>query len=271
MDLKITTVQADLIWEDKTHNLSKFDNLLRGCSDSDIIVLPEMFTTAFSMKPETLAEPLFGETFKWMTQKARELNAVITGSFICVENQQYFNRLIWMQPDGNYFKYDKRHLFTLAGENTHYTEGSERITIEWKGWRICPLICYDLRFPVWSRNTTHFNLNEKKTDTKGYYDIVLYVANWPERRSHAWKSLLMARAIENQAYVVGVNRVGSDGNDVTHSGDSSIIDYAGNILFQQSYTEGVHTTILSDRKLTNFRNKFGFLFDQDNFSIQSVI
>lgn len=271
MDLKITTVQADLIWEDKTQNLLKFDNLLRGCTDSDIIVLPEMFTTAFSMKPEKLAEPLFSETFKWMTEKAKELNAVVTGSFICVENQHYFNRLIWMQPDGNYFKYDKRHLFTLADENAHYTEGSERITVEWKGWRICPLICYDLRFPVWSRNTAHFNLNDKNTSAEGYYDILLYVANWPERRSHAWKTLLLARAIENQAYVVGVNRIGLDGNEVLHSGDSSIIDYAGNILFQQSYTEGVHTTILSDSKLTNFRNKFGFLFDQDSFSIQTVI
>lgn len=270
MDLKITTIQVDLAWEDKLQNLSKFDEILRGVTDSDIILLPEMFTTAFSMKPAQFAEPLFGDTFQWLTKKSQELNAAIVTSFICVENGQYFNRLIFMKPDGNYFKYDKRHLFTLAGEHLHYMAGEERITIDYKGWRICPLICYDLRFPVWSRNALNFNLNKagfSKSNTLGYYDVLLYVANWPERRNHAWKSLLMARAIENQCYVAAVNRVGEDGNGVAHSGDTSVIDFAGNILFQQSYTEGVNSTILSRRKLEDFRNKFGFLSDQDAFSI----
>ena len=264
--LSITTVQADLSWENKVDNLKKFDDMLSQVKNTDVIVLPEMFTTAFSMNPAAFAENLFGAAFNWMTQKAKQLDAAITGSFICLENGKYYNRLIWMQPDGNYFKYDKRHLFTLAGENAHYTEGSERVTLEWRDWRICPLICYDLRFPVWSRNvlTPTFGGHVEET---GYYDILIYVANWPERRSNAWKSLLTARAIENQAYVVGVNRVGNDGNGIYHSGDSAIIDFAGAVLFSQAHTEGVHTTILSRSKITDFRNKFGFLSDQDSFNL----
>lgn len=266
MDLKITTVQIDLAWENKEQNLAKLDTILKGLPQTDIIVLPEMFTTAFSMKPAIFAEPMSGHTIQWLTEKAKELNAAIVGSFICVEKGQYFNRLIFMQPDGHYFKYDKRHLFTLAGEDQHYTAGKERITIEWRGWRICPLICYDLRFPVWSRNSKSFNLDASENKNE-YYDVLLYVANWPERRNQAWKSLLLARAIENQSYTVAVNRIGDDGNGVSHSGDTSIIDYSGNILLQYSYTEGVNTTILSKTKLENFRNKFGFLNDQDIFSV----
>ena len=264
--MKITTVQANLVWENKKANFQKFDDLLRGVTETDIVVLPEMFTTGFSMNPAPFAETLFGDTFAWMTQKAADLNAAITGSFICVENGKYFNRLLWVQPDGNYFKYDKRHLFTLARENAHYTEGVSRITIPWRGWLVCPLICYDLRFPVWSRNVSQspFENNDTQVD---YYDLLLYVANWPQRRSHAWKSLLMARAIENQTYVVGVNRVGEDGNGVTHSGDTSIIDYTGEILLSQSHTEAAYTTILSQSKMTEFRHKFGFLSDGDNFKI----
>ena len=265
MDLKVTTIQVDLAWENKAQNFEKFDTLLKTVGNTDVIILPEMFTTAFSMNPKAFAEPLMGDTFQWLTAKAKEYNAAITGSYICVENGQYFNRLIWMQPDGNYFKYDKRHLFSLAGEHTYYTEGSERITIDWKGWRICPLICYDLRFPVWSRNVPHAHFGTPSTE--GYYDLLIYVANWPERRNQPWKTLLAARAIENQTYVAAVNRVGFDGNGINHSGDTSVIDYAGEILFRLSNTEGAYTTILSYGKLMDFRNKFGFLADQDAFNL----
>ena len=263
-DLKITTVQTDLIWENKAANFNKINILLKNIGETDLVILPEMFTTGFSMKPELFAENLFGETFNWMRQKAVELNAAITGSFICLENGHYYNRLLWVQPDGNYFKYDKRHRFTLAGEHKHYTEGVSRLTILWREWRICPLICYDLRFPVWSRNWSNSPFDDTHTD---YYDLLIYVANWPQRRSHAWKSLLTARAIENQAYVVGVNRIGEDGNGIQHSGDTSIVDYAGELLLQKSHTEGVNTTILSPLKFKEFRDKFGFLNDADDFRL----
>ncbi len=277
-DIRITTVQADLVWENKIENYKKLDELLTsipptthsGNNYTDVIILPEMFATGFSMNPKPLAETLFGETFQWMAEKAKQFDAAVTGSFICVENGHYYNRLLWMFPDGNYYKYDKRHLFSLAGEHLHYTEGGSRQTIEWRGWRICPLICYDLRFPVWSRNTLQppFKSTEEFQNNKtGYYDILIYVANWPERRNHAWKSLLIARAIENQAFVVGVNRVGSDGNNIYYSGDTSVIDYSGETLFSQKHIEGIHTTILSSTNLEEFRKKFGFLADQDVFAL----
>jgi omega-amidase len=274
MDLKITTLQLDLVWENKVANFEKIDEILRGSLKTDVIVLPEMFTTGFSMTPEKLAEPMFSETFNWMKAKAFEYDAVITGSFICAENGQYFNRLIWMQPDGVFFKYDKRHRFSLAGENHHYTEGVERITVEWRGWRICPLICYDLRFPVWSRNAPAFQTddlrkvkNETIQNTPYYYDVLIYVANWPAIRAHPWKSLLVARAIENQSYVIGVNRVGLDGNQIAHSGDSAIIDFQGGTIFAITEKEDISTTILNRGDLVKFRNKFGFLEDQDSFKI----
>jgi omega-amidase len=281
MELKITTLQLDLVWENKAQNIENIQKILRGLPQTDVIVLPEMFTTGFSMTPEKWAEPMFGDTFDWLKTKALQCNAAITGSFICEEEGQYYNRLIWMQPDGNFFKYDKRHLFSLAGEQHHYKAGTERITIEWRGWRICPLICYDLRFPVWSRNapnvetdpflspnTPFFSQNtEGVQNTPSYYDVLIYVANWPAIRANAWKSLLVARAIENQAYVVGVNRVGFDGNNKAHSGDSAVIDYQGGIVFETSEIENISTTILNRGDLLKFRNKFGFLNDQDSFKI----
>jgi omega-amidase len=267
--MKITTVQTNLVWENKAANFQKFDDLMRGVSETDIIVLPEMFTTGFSMTPKSFAETIDGETFKWMLQKAKDLNAAITGSFICIENEHYYNRLLWVQPDGHYFKYDKRHLFTLARENDHYTAGDKRIIIPWRDWQVCPLICYDLRFPVWSRNTKYSPFEKSNAET-GYYDLLIYVANWPQRRNHAWKSLLIARAIENQAYVVGVNRVGEDGNGVMHSGDTAVLDYTGEILLSKAHTECLCTTILSKSKMTEFRHKFGFLSDSDNFKINIV-
>ena len=186
--LKVTTVQANLIWENKAANLEKFDQMLENIGETDVIVLPEMFTTGFSMTPKRLAENLFSETFDWMTRKSKIYNAAVVGSFICQEDDKFYNRLIWMQPDGNYHKYDKRHLFTLAGENAHYTEGSERLTIDWRGWRICPLICYDLRFPVWSRNVLQPNFGADKTNGRllRCIDVCCQLA---ERRNHAWKIL----------------------------------------------------------------------------------
>ena len=265
-ELRITTVQADLVWENKIENLSKFDFLLRGIKrgETDVIVLPEMFTTGFSMNPEAFAETMDDATVFWLKKKAWELDAAITGSFICLENDNYYNRLVWMLPDGTFSTYDKRHRFTLAGEDKYYTEGVERLIVKWRSWRICPLICYDLRFPVWARNG--MNVDTEEVD----YDILMYVANWPIARSHHWRILLEARAIENQAYVVAVNRVGTDANGYEYRGDTSVIDFGGEILLRRSFTEGVDTTIVLREKLTNYRKKFGFLADQDSFEIKLI-
>lgn len=260
--LRVTTIQTDLFWEDKKANLEKFDNLLANDLQTDIVILPEMFTTGFSMNPEPFAEPMNGETMIWLHQKARQLNAAITGSFIATEivngKNVFFNRLVFMQPDGNFSYYDKKHLFSLAGEHQFYTAGSERVLIDWRGWRICPLICYDLRFPVWSRNRV-----------QSPYDLLIYVANWPQRRVKAWESLLIARAIENQCFTIGVNRIGNDGNGLPHSGSTSVIDFSGERLYFLSGTEGVETITLSKENLRNFRKNLPFLADQDNFEFKN--
>ena len=256
--LRITMVQTSLHWENRDANLEQFSRLLVGLEgQTDLVVLPEMFTTGFSMAPEKLAERMDGPTMEWLMDQAGRLGAVVTGSVIVEENGAYFNRLIWMRPDGTFDSYDKRHLFGLAGEHLCYRGGTRRLVAEWKGWRICPLICYDLRFPVWSRN-----------EAGNPYDLLIYVANFPARRSVAWKNLLVARAIENQAYVVGVNRIGTDGNGHDHSGDSSLLDYEGNLLFRLSHQRGVFTTPLDPLGLQEFRKKFPFLADQDKFSLE---
>lgn len=253
--LKITTLQTNLFWEDLTANLNQLEaklNALVGLSD--IIILPEMFTTGFSMNPEKLAETPDGKTLAWLKQQAKKTAAVITGSYIVKEKNHYYNRLVWMQPDGQFQTYDKKHLFSLSEEPKHYTAGQEKLIVAYKGWKICPLICYDLRFPVWSRNTEN-------------YDLLIYVANWPEKRAHHWRSLLMARAIENQTYTVGVNRVGNDGNQFYHSGDTSVIDYAGNILVHTAHLETAITIELNHQKQQDFRNRFRFLADKDAFKL----
>ncbi len=264
-NLHVTAIQANLVWENKAANFKKFDEVLRGISSTDIIVLPEMFTTGFSMTPARFAESLFGETYQWLLEKSKNHDAAITGSFMCAENGHYYNRLLWVQPDGTHYIYDKRHLFSLAGEQNHYQAGVSRTTIQWRGWSICPLICYDLRFPVWSRNWQTSPFQADNEAIQDNYDLLIYVANWPQRRNHAWKTLLTARAIENQAFVVGVNRVGDDGNGIYHSGDTSIIDYAGEILQTRANTEGVDVAIFNREKLYEYRNKFGFLTDIDLF------
>ena len=257
-DLRISGIQSFLFWENIPNNLQQFSQKLQALKgQTDIIILAEMFTTGFSMHPAILAEDMQGSTMQWMTQQAAACQAVVTGSFIAKEKGLYYNRLIWMQPDGHFYTYDKRHLFTLANEHYHYTAGNKKLIVEWKGWKICPLICYDLRFPVWSRNVEE-------------YDLLIYVANFPEKRSQAWKSLLIARAIENQTYTVGLNRVGEDGNGIYYSGDSMIIDYEGNLLHQGSHIESIFTTSLSFEKQQQFRQKLQFLADRDIFEIKII-
>ncbi|MEO1624345.1 MAG: amidohydrolase [Bacteroidota bacterium] len=250
-ELRISLIQSPLHWEQPAANRALFDQKLAGLKgQTDLVVLPEMFTTGFSMNAVDMAENMEGPSLEWMHRQARELEAVVTGSLIIEDKGQYYNRLLWVQPDGRQHTYDKRHLFTLAGEHRHYSGGQERLIVEYKGWKICPLICYDLRFPVWSRNTVD-------------YDLLIYVANFPAKRSLAWKTLLQARAIENLAYTIGVNRVGTDENDIYYSGDSSLIDYEGNILFQQADEEAIFTTSLSYQAQQSFRQRFNFLADRD--------
>lgn len=256
--LTITTLQVPLVWENAEDNLAQFDQWLADIGTTDIVVLPEMFTTGFSMHPETLAEEPTGRTYQWLVTKAQALQAVVMGSYIVVDEGKYYNRLLIAQPDGTTLHYNKRHLFTLAGEDKHYTAGQERFTFDVKGWKIFPQVCYDLRFPVWSRNGIE--------NGNYYYDVAIYVANWPNRRANAWKSLLTARAIENQAYVVGVNRVGNDGNEVFHSGDSSITDYKGDKLYDATPAETqIVTTTLVHHDMEAFRRAYRFLADGDRF------
>jgi len=233
---------------------------------TEIVVLPEMFSTGFSMKPELLAETMEGETVQWMRRVSAQKKIILTGSVIIKEGEHYFNRLIWMLPNGQYGVYDKRHRFAFAGEDKHYTAGSKRLIASVKGWKINLLVCYDLRFPVWARQTP-----AAQEDVQGQveYDVLIYVANWPERRSHAWKTLLQARAIENQCYVVGVNRVGNDGNGIYHSGDSMIIDPMGEVLYTKKDEEDIFTTVLDKEHLQTIREKLPFLKDADDFIIEN--
>ena len=255
--LRITLVQSKLHWEDPEANRRAFSGRLAHLSgQTDLVVLPEMFSTGFSMQAAELAEPLEGPTMQWMLARAKELNAVVTGSLIVEARRSYYNKLVWMPPDGTYRTYDKRHLFTLAGEDRYYSPGSRHLLVSCRGWTILPLICYDLRFPVWARNIQD-------------YDLLLFVANWPERRITAWSTLLAARAIENQCYVAGVNRTGADGNGVYHSGDSALYDYAGRQLYRCTHQEDLFTAHLQLEPQRHFREKLAFLQDRDQFRIQN--
>lgn len=254
-ELRVTLIQTELHWENTETNISMFTEKISSISEqTDLILLPEMFSTGFSMNPELLAEEMNGRTIRWMSEQSKKKNAVVCGSMIIKEDGKYFNRLIWMKPDSSFSIYDKRHLFRYGEENNHYSFGSKRILEEINGWKILPLVCYDLRFPVWSRN-------------KENYDFLFYIANWPERRSHAWKSLLIARAIENQCYVAGLNRIGDDGNKIYHSGDSSVIDFKGEIIFRQSDEAVIKTVTLQKQPLEQYRKEFPVLTDRDNFEI----
>ena len=255
-ELKFTIVQPDIVWEDKQANLAQYEQYLAAVSGKmEVVVLPEMFSTGFSMAPERLAETMDGDTVQWMKDTARKYGCILTGSLMIEEEGRYYNRLVWVQPDGKSCHYDKRHLFGYAHEDEHYSAGEKRMIVSVKGIRICLLVCYDLRFPVWSRNS------------KAEYDVLLYVANWPERRSLPWKALLQARAIENISYCIGVNRVGKDGNDVTHTGDSSVFGPLGELLWQHSGSAICHTITISKDAVTQARQQFPFLDDADRFII----
>lgn len=256
-DLKFTLIQPDIVWEDKQANLQQYEQYLSGVKEQmEIVVLPEMFSTGFSMAPERLAEQMDGHTVQWMKDIARQYRCILTGSLIIEEGGKYYNRMLWVQPDGKTGHYDKRHLFGYAKEDEHYTGGNKRLIVSVKGFRICLQVCYDLRFPVWARNQ-----NEE-------YDVLLYVANWPERRSMPWKVLLQARAIENMSYVIGVNRVGADGNGIAHSGDSSVFDPLGELMWQETDKAVCHTITIDKERITNARAQFSFLKDADSFVIK---
>ena len=281
--LTITTIQTNLFWEDKTANLQLLEEKINSIKEkTEIIVLPEMFTTGFSMKPELLAETMEGETVQWMKRIAAEKKIILTGSVIISNAQtgtaspviagvrpEYYNRLIWMLPNGQYGVYDKRHRFGYAGEDDHYTAGSKRLIASVKGWKINLLVCYDLRFPVWARQTSLPNPSPlmERGETAPEYDVLMVVANWPEKRIAAWKILLQARAIENQCYVVGVNRVGKDANDIYYSGESMIIDPMGEVLYTKKDTEDIFTMTLSKTHLQTVREKLPFLKDADEFKL----
>ena len=265
--LSITTIQTNLHWEDKKANMFMLEKKIRGIKEkTNIVVLPEMFTTGFSMNPKALSENMDGETVSWMRKISQEKGIIITGSIIVEEGGNFYNRLIWMLPNGQLGHYDKRHCFSLAGEDEHYTRGTKRLIASVGGWKINLCICYDLRFPVWTRQVIE---STEDREVAPEFDVLIYVANWPERRSHAWKTLLQARAIENQCFVVGVNRVGKDGNDLSHCGDSMVLDPFGEKLYHKSHEEEVHTTTIEKRTLDEARIKFPFWKDGDDFMITS--
>lgn len=263
--MKATIIQTELFWEDREKNISHFEALIHKTGQTDLIVLPEMFTTGFAMNPEKIAEHADSITLNWLRQKAREKVAIITGSVAVKENGMYYNRLYWVAPDGNFQTYNKRHLFRMAQEDKHFKAGEKKIITRIKDWKICPLICYDLRFPVWSRNNFK-KIND--TSCEAEYDVLIYVANWPEARAYPWKQLLIARAIENQCYVIGVNRIGKDGNGISHSGDSMVINPRGEIISNtKTQEESVETVKLDRSYLEEFRKVFPVGLDADKFDI----
>lgn len=254
--LNIAVFQLDLVWENPEANRAKIDELLQDINaNTDIVFLPEMFTTGFSMNVSKLAETMDGETVQWMKKRSSEHQLAVCGSLIIQENGQFYNRSVFVEPSGEIHFYNKRHLFTMGDEESHFQKGTERLIVPYKGWRICPLICYDLRFPVWSRN-------------RNEYDLLVYSANWPNARNEVWNTLLKARAIENQCYVVGVNRVGSDGSEIDYSGYSQVLNPKGELLAKSlSNAEEVLIASLSFQEMVDFRTKFPVLNDSDDFSL----
>jgi omega-amidase len=267
--LNVTIVQNDLKWEDKKANLASFEKLIYDCNDTmEVVLLPEMFTTGFSMKPTEHAETMEGETVQWMKRVAKTRRIILAGSVMIREGDDYYNRLIWMLPTGEYGVYDKRHLFAYAGEDAHYTAGNKRFIASVKGWKINLLVCYDLRFPVWSRQNLAAREQNDQSEGDVEYDVLVYVANWPEKRIHAWKTLLQARAMENQCYVIGVNRVGDDGNGIHYPGDSMIVDPLGQPLHEGGNNAQIFTYTLTADRLNEVRARLPFLKDADPFIIQ---
>ena len=263
--LRFTLIQTHLFWEDKAANLQMLEQKLRQLpEDTHVVILPEMFSTGFSMQPELLAETMEDATITWMKNLAAELKIILTGSIMVREEgdggAKYFNRLLWVLPNGQLGYYDKRHLFAVGDEDKHYTPGDKRFIASVNGWKINLQICYDLRFPVWAR--------QSNPDTPEY-DVLIYIANWPERRAHAWKTLLAARAIENQCYVIGVNRVGEDGKGIYHSGESMIVNPLGEVLYHKAHEEDIFTIELQQHELQQIRQTLPFLRDGDHFQLLS--
>ena len=257
--LSITLIQSQLHWEDKQANLAMFEEKINTIKEhTEIVILPEMFSTGFSMKTEELSETMDGPTVEWMKRTAIAKRIILTGSVIIHEKENYFNRLVWMLPNGTFGYYDKRHLFAYGEEDRHYNPGNKRLIASIKGWKINLQVCYDLRFPVWAR---------QQAQEQPEYDLLIYVANWPERRNHAWKTLLQARAIENQCYVAGLNRVGNDGNNIYHSGDSTVINALGEQLYYKAHEEDIFTITLQKETLEDIRTRFPFWKDADAFTI----
>jgi predicted amidohydrolase len=256
-ELNIVGIQADLFWENPTKNLAFFEEKIeRLPENTDLVVLPEMFTTGFTMNPENVAEKMDGNSVSWMLKIAQEKKIAITGSLVIIDGKNYYNRLVFVHPSGKIETYNKRHSFTLAGEHKAYTSGKKIAIITYKGWRICPLICYDLRFPVWARN-------------KSKYDLLIFMANWPVKRINAWDILLKARAIENMSYTIGVNRIGEDANMYDYSGHSAIIDSLGLEMSSLAANEpGIITAVINKKNQDAIRNKLGFLNDMDTFNIE---
>jgi predicted amidohydrolase len=252
-NLKLTIIQPDIIWEKVQANLDKFSVIIAGIESTDVIVLPEMFTTGFSMNPKVLKEKMDGKSVRWMKRMANEKNVSVVGSLIIEDGGKIFNRAIWVFPDGKIEYYDKRHLFAMGQEHLHYSQGKEKTVIEFRGWKFCPLICYDLRFPVWGRNTEN-------------YDVLIYMASWPSPRHHHWKALLIARAVENQSYCFGVNRTGIDGTGLKYSGDSCMVSPKGFAEFIGE-NEAAQTFEISYSELHDYRKKFPFLADRDKYQI----
>jgi len=252
-NLTVALIQQEIVPNNPQQNLDTFAYAMNGLCDCDLVILPEVFTTGFCSNARNYAEFVDGSAYQWMAQQAQKLNAVVTGSLVVKEGENHFNRLVWMRPNGTYIHYDKRHLFRMAGEHERYASGTERLLVELNGWRILPLICYDLRFPVWSRN-------------RNDYDLAFYVANWPSARALHWNRLLQARAIENLSYVVGVNRVGMDEKHQHYSGDSSVFSSTGEVVFS-SQEAGAFVVELFADKLKEHRSNFPAYMDADEFQI----
>jgi omega-amidase len=258
MTFRVTLVQEALAWQDPAANRARFAALLAPVRDTtDLVVLPEMFTTGFTMQPEQFSEPAEGETRAWLLEQAQSLNAAVGGSVAVNERGRYFNRFMLATPEGDLYTYDKRHLFRMGGEHRHYSVGGHVAIIEFRGLRLCPQVCYDLRFPVWSRRRPELD-----------YDLVIYSANWPAARRHAWETLLRARAIENQAYCVGVNRVGDDGLGVAHLGDSVVLDFLGMPLLELGNAARIATVAIDPNAVREWRDRFPAHLDADAFSLE---
>jgi len=254
--MKIALIQSDLYWEDASKNRKSFESKINQIdSEVNLVVLPEMFSTGFTMNAPEVAETMQGETVLWLQSLAKQKNFAITGSLIIVENEKYYNRMLFVFPSGEIQYYDKRHLFSLAGEDKFYTSGKEKVIIDYLDWKICLQVCYDLRFPVFARNVEN-------------YDLLLYVANWPKVRTNAWDTLLKARAIENLSYVVGVNRVGLDANNYEHVGHSQVVDFLGDFILEPQETEAVFIVELDKKAMIETRKKLDFLNDKDIFEIK---